>query len=186
MMTIPRRIFAALPIAPAVCLAVLLIATGKAQEPALTFDPPADWIAVPASSPMRVAQFVLPKAAGDAEDAELAVFYFGGAGGTVEANLERWTGQMLQPDGRRSADVATTTTFMTGDLAVTTLDVPGIYAAEVRPGSGMRFHKPEFRLRAAVVETPAGPYFFRLTGPAGTVEAWEEGFVSLLESVRFE
>ena len=108
MMTIPRRIFAALPIAPAVCLAVLLIATGKAQEPALTFDPPAAWIAVPASSPMRVAQFVLPKAAGDAEDAELAVFYFGGAGGTVEANLERWTGQMLQPDGRRSADVATT------------------------------------------------------------------------------
>ncbi len=186
MMTIPRRIFAALPIAPAVCLAVLLIATGKAQEPALTFDPPADWIAVPASSPMRVAQFVLPKAAGDAEDAELAVFYFGGAGGTVEANLERWTGQMLQPDGRRSADVATTTTFMTGDLAVTTLDVPGIYAAEVRPGSGMRFHKPEFRLRAAVVETPAGPYFFRLTGPAGTVEAWDDGFVSLLESVRFE
>lgn len=182
----PRRIRDALPMAPALCLAVLLIATGRAQEPALTFDPPAEWIAVPASSPMRVAQFVLPKAAGDAEDAELAVFYFGGAGGSVEANLERWTGQMLQPDGRRSADVATTAAFMAGELAVTTLDVPGIYAAEVRPGSGMRYHKPEFRLRAAVVETPAGPYFFRLTGPAGTVEAWDERFVSLLESVRFE
>ena len=176
----------ALPIAAAFCLAVLLVPAARAQEPALTFDPPAEWIAVQVSSPMRVAQFVLPKSAGDAEDAELAVFYFGGAGGSVEANLERWTGQMLQPDGRRSADVATTTTFAVGDLAVTTLDVPGIYAAEVRPGSGMRYHKPDFRLRAAVVETPAGPYFFRLTGPAGTVEAWDQRFVSLLESVRFE
>jgi len=177
----------ALPMVTAFCLAILLLpAAGRAQEPALTFDPPAEWIAVQVSSPMRVAQFVLPKSAGDAEDAELAVFYFGGAGGSVEANLERWTGQMLQPDGRRSADVATTTTFMAGDLAVTTLDVPGIYAAEVRPGSGMRYHKPEFRLKAAVVETPAGPYFFRLTGPAETVGAWDESFVSLLESVRFE
>ena len=186
MMTIPRRIFAALPIAPAVCLAVLLIATGKAQEPALTFDPPADWIAVPASSPMRVAQFVLPKAAGDAEDAELAVFYFGGAGGTVEANLERWTGQMLQPDGRRSADVATTTTFMTGDLAVTTLDVPGIYGGRGTPRLGDALPQAGVPAPGGGVETPAGPYFFRLTGPAGTVEAWDDGFVSLLESVRFE
>ena len=185
-MTVLQRKSAALPLAAAVCLAVLPVPTGRAQEPALTFDPPAEWIATQVASPMRVAQFVLPKSAGDAEAAELAVFYFGGAGGSVEANLERWTGQMLQPDGRRSADVATTTTFTVGDLAVTTLDVPGIYAAEVRPGSGMRYHKPEFRLKAAVVETPAGPYFFRLTGPAGTVAAWDERFVSLLESVRFE
>lgn len=167
-------------------LVAVLILAGWAQEPALIFDPPPAWIAVPASSPMRVAQFTLPKAAGDAEDADLIVFYFGGAGGSVEANLERWTGQMLQPDGRRSADVATTTTFTAGDLAVTLLDVPGIYAAEVRPGSGMRYHKPDFRLQAAVVETPAGPYFFRLTGPAGTVDAWDESFVALLEALRFE
>lgn len=170
----------------AVCLATVLTLTARAQEPALTFDPPPEWIAVQSSSPMRVAQFTLPKAAGDAEDADLTVFYFGGAGGSVEANLERWTGQMLQPDRRRSADVATTTTFMAGDLAVTLLDVPGTYAAEVRPGSGMRYSKPEFRLQAAVVETPAGPYFFKVTGPAGTVEAWNDRFVALLESVGFE
>ena len=173
-------------LALAVCLAAVASLTGQAQEPALTFDPPPAWIAEQVSSPMRLAQFTLPKAAGDAEDADLTVFHFGGAGGTIEANLERWTGQMLQPDGGRSADVATTTTFMAGDLAVTLLDVPGIYAAEVRPGSGMRYHKPGFHLKAAVIETPAGPYFFKLTGPAGTVQAWDERFVALLESVRFE
>lgn len=168
------------------CLAALPALAGRAQEPALHFDPPAAWIAAPASSPMRVAQFTLPKAEGDAEDAELTLFHFGGAGGSVEANLERWTGQMLQPDGRRSADLATTTAFTAGDLMVTVLDVPGIYAAEVRPGSGMRYHKPDFRLKAAVVETPAGPFFFKLTGPADTVAAWDEAFTALLESIRFE
>ena len=53
--------------------------------------------------------------------------------------------------------MATTTNFMVGTLAVTQLDVSGIYAAEVRPGSRMRYHKPGYRLKAAVVETPAGP-----------------------------
>lgn len=188
MMIMLRRTLDVLRMAPAVsvCLAALLPLTAGAQEPGLVLDPPAEWIAEPVSSPMRVAQFILPKAAGDAEDADLTIFYFGGAGGTVEANLERWTGQMLQPDGRRSADVATTSEFTAGDLAVTLLDVPGIYAAEVRPGSGMRYHKPDFRLKAAVVETPAGPYFFKLTGPEQTVETWDEPFVALLESVRFE
>ena len=185
-MTILQRRRGAGSIVQVICLAVLLSSTGHSQEPELTFDPPSEWIPLSVASPMRVAQFTLPKAAGDAEDADLTVFYFGGAGGSVEANLERWTGQMLQPDGRRSADVATTTAFLVGELAVTQLDVPGIYAAEVRPGSGMRYHKPDFRLKAAVVETPAGPYFFKLTGPARTVEAWDEPFVALLESLRFE
>ncbi len=177
---------------PAV-VALLVLAVGAshgreaaAQSGALVFDPPDDWISHAASSPMRVAQFTLPKAQADIEDAELIVFYFGGAGGSVEANLERWTNQMLQPDGSSSAEVATTTSFMVGELAVTVLDVPGIYAAEVRPGSGMRYHKPGFRLKAAVVETPAGPYFFRLTGPEQTVRTWDDGFTSLLESVRLE
>lgn len=177
---------------PAV-VAVLALAAGAslgreaaAQQGELVFDRPDDWISQPVSSPMRVAQFTLPKAEADIEDAELTIFYFGGGGGSVEANLERWTSQMLQPDGSSSAEVATTTSFMVGDLAVTVLDVPGIYAAEVRPGSGMRFHKPGFRLKAAVVETPAGPYFFRLTGPEQTVRTWDDGFTALLESVRLE
>ncbi|MXY25095.1 MAG: hypothetical protein F4Y45_11305 [Acidobacteria bacterium] len=157
-----------------------------AQEGSLAFDPPDEWIVEPVSSPMRLAQFTLPRAEGDFEDAELTVFYFGGGGGTVEANLERWTNQMLQPDDSPSADVATTTSFMVGEIAVTLLDVPGIYAAEVIPGSGMRYFKRGYRLKASVVETPAGPYFFRLTGPEQTVRTWEDRFIALLESLRLE
>ena len=164
--------------------------TAIAQEGELAFDPPVEWMQNSVSSPMRLAQFTLPRADGDIEDAELVIFYFGGSGGTVEANLQRWTSQMIQPDGQPSAEVATTTSFTINKdeeaLPVTLLDVPGIYAAAVRPGSGMRYHKPNFRLKAAVVETPAGPYFFKLTGPDRTVLAWNDQFGTFLESVRFQ
>ena len=156
-----------------------------AAQPTLRFEPPDDWIRIESRSPMRVAEFILPKIEGDAEDAELVLYFFGGAGGTVQANLERWTNQMRQPDGRPSADVATTTSFEIGDLPVTVLDVPGIFSAAVRPGSSMRHHKPNFRLKAAVVETPDGPYFFKLTGPDQTVIHWDDRFTTLLESVSF-
>ena len=167
-------------------LALVVNGTALGAQGTIRFDPPAEWIAEESTSPMRLAQFTLPKVEGDAEDGELVVYYFGGEGGTVQANLERWTNQMLQPDGRPSADVATTTSFEIGYMPVTVLDVPGIFSAEVRPGSGMRYHKPGFRLKAAVVETPAGPYFFKLTGPDQTVLHWDGPFTALLESVRFE
>ena len=56
----------------------------------LTFTAPDTWKKVATSSSMRVAQYALPRAAGDTQDAELVVYYFGGSGGTVEANLARW------------------------------------------------------------------------------------------------
>ena len=164
------------------CLAA---SAAVATQGLLRFDPPPDWVRIETSSPSRVAQFGLPRASGDSEDAELVVYYFGGEGGAVEANLERWTNQMLQPDERSSSDVATTTSFEVAGMSVTVLDVPGIYTAEVQPGSGMRYYKRGFRLKAAVVETSAGPYFFKLTGPSRTVTERESAFNALLSSVSF-
>ena len=153
---------------------------------ALKFDAPAGWVSKTPSSTMRVAEYVLPKTGNDAEDATATVYFFGsGQGGTVQANLDRWVGQMTQPDGRPSKDVAKTTTFKTkSGLNVTLLDVSGTYVAEVQPGSAERFNKPGFRLRAAVIETPDGPYFVKLTGPAATVARWDEPFLAFLRSAR--
>src|SRR5687768_11878160 len=49
---------------------------------------PADWKEETPSNKFRLAQFKLPKAEGDPEDVELALFKSPG-GGTVQANLER-------------------------------------------------------------------------------------------------
>ena len=164
----------------------LLYPTWAFAQPTLRYDAPTEWTESPSRSPMRVTQFVLPRVPGDPEDAELVVFYFGGSGGSVDANLQRWIGQMEQPDGRPSFEAAATIGFDAGGLAVTLLEVPGIYVAAVRPGSTERFNKPDYRLMAAVVESPAGPYFFKLVGPDRTVERWDEAFTSFLRNVRVE
>src|SRR6478609_3594726 len=84
---------------PSIAFAALLAA-------GLSFTAPDGWQRAPGSSSMRVAEFTLPRAAGDTEDAQLIVYYFGGSGGSVDANIKRWIAQIEQADGRPSSAVA--------------------------------------------------------------------------------
>lgn len=167
----------------------ILTAGSVLQSPApaghLTFTAPATWRARPAASAMRVAEFVVPKAPGDPEDAELIVYYFGGGGGSADANIDRWIGQVQQPDGSASRDKARHESATVNGLKATMVDVSGTYVAEMRPGSTERYNKPDFRVRAAVLETPRGPYYLKLTGPAKTVAAADGDFRKFLDTVRF-
>jgi hypothetical protein len=159
---------------------ILLFGTQTTQAGTLTFTKPASWTDRAAASSMRVAEFVVPKAAGDSEDGELIVYYFAGGGGSVEANLQRWTSQV------QSTKEPTRTTTTVNGLKLTSLDVSGTYVAEVRPGSGEHYNKPGFRMRAIVVETPKGPYFIKLTGPARTIENASATFDQFLHSLAFK
>jgi hypothetical protein len=151
----------------------------------LNFTAPSSWQTRPAASTMRVAEFVVPRAPGDAEDAELVVYFFGASsGGSADANVDRWIGQMQQPDGSASKDKAQRGAQTINGLKVTTIDVTGTYVAEVRPGAAEHYNKPDFRLRAAVVETPRGPYYVKMTGPAKTMAAADEDFKKFLATLR--
>jgi hypothetical protein len=160
--------------------ALLLLTAGS-----LTFTAPADWKSTPPASRMRVAEFVVPPADGDRESTTVIVYYFGGMGGSADANIERWIGQMQQPDGKPSKDVAIRSDKTINGLKISMIDVAGTFVAEVRPGSAERHNKPGFRMRAAVVETPGGPYFVKLTGPAKTVERASAAFDQFLGSLRY-
>lgn len=152
----------------------------------LTFTAPPEWKVVKTTSSMRVAQYALPHVAGDAQDAELVIYYFGGSGGTVDANIERWIGQMQQPDGKPSSSVAKRETRTVGGMKVTLVDVSGTYTAEMSPGATQHYNNPAFRLRAAVIETSNGPYFIKLTGPAKTVAANDRQFEAFVGSLNFQ
>jgi hypothetical protein len=166
-------------------VSILIALTISVTVPALKYDAPKEWISRPPASSMRVADFTLPKVAADREDASLTIYFFGaGQGGNVQANINRWVGQMAQPDGTPSAQVAKTTTLTANGLKITLVDVSGTYIAEVTPGSTERFNKPGFRQRAAVIETPEGPYFIKLVGPVATVARWDESFLAFLKTVR--
>ena len=149
----------------------------------LTFTTPEGWRQAPGSSSMRVAEFTLPRAAGDAEDAQLVVYYFGGQGGSVDANIQRWVAQMQQPDGKPAVAARRETRTVNG-LTVTLVDVSGTYVAEMAPGAAQRHNNPQFRLRAGVVETPNGPYFIKLTGPEKTVTRWDHAYETFVGSFR--
>ncbi len=170
-------------------LSMLLVITSLAAQTTasgtLRFKAPAEWTVQSTSSSMRVAQYGLPKVAGDAEDGELVVYFFGGTGGSVDANIERWVGQMQQPDGKPSKDVARRSERKVNGLDVTLLDISGTYTAEVRPGSAERHNKPGYRMRTAVVTTPKGPYFVKAVGPAKTVERWNNAFEGFIDSMSF-
>jgi hypothetical protein len=164
----------------------LIVFVSSLSAAGLTFTAPSTWKPVPVSSSMRVAQYALPRAAGDAQDGELVVYYFGGSGGSVDANIDRWIGQMRQPDGRPSSAVAKRDTRTVNGMKVTLIDLTGTYVAEMSPGSGQLHNSPGFRLRAAVIETAKGPYFVKLTGPAKTIGAFEKQYEAFISCAKFE
>ena len=171
-------------------VAVLLTLSGRpgiqsAAARALTYTAPAEWHTRPAGSSMRVAEFVIPRVKGDAEDGELIIYYFGTSAGTVDANINRWIGQIQQPDGSSTKDKARRATRTVNGLTVTTVDATGTYVAEMRPGATEHFNKPGVRLRAAVVDTPRGAYYIKMTGPAATIDAADKAFDAFIGSIRY-
>ena len=174
-----------------VTMLLLMLTASPVAQPAppagtLVYTAPAGWQSRPAASAMRIAEFVVPKAAGDAEDAEVIIYYFGGGGGGADANIERWIGQMQQPDGSASTGQARRESQTINGLKMSMVDVSGTFVAQVRPGATERYNKPGFRLRAAVVDTPRGPYYIKLTGPAKTVDAAGTAFQKFLSTVRYQ
>jgi hypothetical protein len=136
---------------------------------------------------MRAAQYKLPKAEGDSEDASLVLYYFGPSqGGPPQANIDRWIAQIQQADGSSSKDKAKTDMMTVNGLKITTVDVIGTYMAEMAPGSGTAHNDTNYRLRAAVIETPKGNYFLKLVGPAKTVGRWEQSYTDYLKSFEFK
>lgn len=144
---------------------------------------PAAWKAQ-AERPMRAATYTVPKAAGDAEDGECAVFYFGpGQGGGVDANIKRWIGQFDAPGGGPADKLAKTSKAAVNGLPVTRIDLSGTYKPSGGPMMQATASKPGYRLLGAIVEGPEGAIFFKLTGPAKTLAAQQAAFEKLLQSV---
>ena len=138
---------------------------------------------VPPKSAMRKASYEVPRVEGDTEDGELAVFYFGpGQGGTIDANVERWVKQFsdISPgDVKRADREANGLRQHTVEIQNGTFD-----AGQMGMGGGTKGARKNYALEGAIVETPSGTYFFKMTGPARSVAAARAPFFKLLDSVR--
>ena len=131
---------------------------------------------------MRLATYRVPKADGDREDGEVSVFHFEpGKGGDVKSNLERWEKQFS--DVGKSNIRQNEKTI--GGFSVHLLEIDKGTFASGMPG-GPSKPTPGYGLLGAIVETPAGNYFFKLTGPEKTVKAAQRTFFALLESIKVD
>lgn len=156
---------------------------GPVAVSALRFPAQPGWIEEEPSSDMRHAQFRLPAAPGDSEDAQLVVYYFRG-GGTWEANVERWCGQFEQPDGRDSMDIATQSVRTVAGLPAREIELSGTYVAETFPGSDERVNKPGYAMIGGRIEGFEGSWYPKLVGPQATVEHWAPSYRAFLGAIR--
>lgn len=143
----------------------------------IAWDVPAGWETAPNPSAMRKATYKVKRAEGDPEDAEVSVSQ---AGGTVDANVQRWAGQF---EGGGEPKRAQRTL---GDLKVTVVELKGSFKSGM-PGMGPGATKEKWAMLGAIVETPAGtPWFFKMTGPEKTVTAARADFDKLVDSFRLK
>ena len=153
----------------------------EAPAPSVAWKDPPKWARDDGGSPMRKAHYKIRATAGDTDDAEMSVYYFGkGGGGSIDANIDRWKSQFpdaTEGDLKRSERKA-------NGMKQTVVEIQGAFQ-----GGGMGPREPEpkkgnYRMIAAIVETPSGNYFFKFTGPEKTVESERTTFFGLLDSVK--
>lgn len=153
------------------------VAAPEPADPGLDWNVPGKWT-IDLAQGMRLATYVIP-AAGGGQNAECAVYYFGpGQGGGVDANLQRWMGE-FQPlekhDIRKRKP---------NGVQVTRIEARGTYVAHSMRGPEEPAEKQKWALMGAVVEGPKGDIFFKLVGPAATVDAAAKDFDGMLDSMR--
>lgn len=181
-----RTIIPGFRLALAAALILALAATGEAADPAtftvgaFTFKRPAGWTWVPVNSTMRKAQLHVPDPANPAgPGADVVFFHFGeGQGGGVEANISRWLGQFEE----KGAELKSTTE---------STDVKGTKITRVRVASGTfssgmpggpTTPMAGYGLCGAILESPQGDVFIKLTGPADLVKAAAGDFEAMILS----
>ncbi len=149
----------------------------------VAFTAPERWGETQPSSMMRKAQFRVPRASGDAEDGELAVFYFGpGQGGSIDDNVQRWAGQFTDASGQPATP--TTTTRQVNGASVTVVRAEGTYASGLPMGSSTP--KPNYAMLGAIVSGSEAPVFFKLVGPRATIDQAVPEFDALVASFAVE
>ncbi|MEY2558532.1 MAG: hypothetical protein QOE34_1957 [Verrucomicrobiota bacterium] len=157
----------------------LLIAAFAPAEPStapvkvgpFTFALPAAWKQVTPSSPMRKAQLEIGE--GSAKG-EVTFFQFGaGQGGTPADNVARWFAQFPGSEDKRKTE-----TVQAGSVKITFATTEGTFSSGM-PG-GPTTPMTGYALCGAILESPDGNVFIKMTGPETVVKSATEAFKKMV------
>jgi hypothetical protein len=145
---------------------------------------PKDWkhVEQPANS-MRQATYSLPKADGDKEDGDLAVFFFKGGAGTLDQNLKRQRDKFLPADGKDKVDEKLTDVKI-GTNEAKYQDLSGTFKKKPFPMAEKFTPMKEYRQIYVVFDGKEGSYYLNLLGPAKTIEKHKAAFDDLLKAFK--
>ena len=145
----------------------------------LTGSVPKTWKKEKPSNSMRLAQYSLPKAAGDSEDAELSVFAFPGGSGSLKANLARQTAAFVDA-GRTATDKQ----IKVGGQDATLQDVAGTFKKKPFPMADDFKPVENYRQLYVVFEVGKEQVYIKLIGPKDTVAKHKAEFEAFLASFK--
>ena len=152
-------------------------------EEGFSLAAPEGWKRVQPKSSIVETEFAIPSEGEGLQPGRMTVM---GAGGSVQANVDRWYGQFAQPDGSDTKSKATTKKVKLAGCDVTIVDITGTYKdAPAGPfAGGKAVDRPDYRMLAAIVETPdRGNYFLKFYGPGKTVAKYADGFRAMVEGL---
>jgi len=147
----------------------------------LVMQAPAMWKQVEPAISMIEAEFAIEPEDGDEQAGRLTIMT---AGGSVEANIDRWIGQFVASDGGNPADSAKIEEKDIGGAKVHLVDISGTYRDQRGPQAPAT-DRAGYRLLGAIIESPsAGTYFVKFYGPEKTVGANAERFQQFIASLE--
>ena len=160
--------------------ALLCIVASRAEEPTsfevggLKFARPAEWKWIEVTSPMRKAQLKVPGSTPE-QSADITFFHFGagGAGGDVNANVQRWLMQCRSPEG-----AAETEPQEISGTKGTVVSTEGTFSSGMPGGPATQLEN--YALLGAIIEGPEGNVFVKMTGPATLVKSSREKFLAFI------
>jgi len=126
-------------------------------------------------------EFSVPASEGDAAAGRVTVM---GAGGSIDANIDRWYTQFTQPDGSSTREKAKVKKITVDGEDVHVVDIAGTFKDQRGPFAPA-VEREKYRMLAAIVVTKKlGNYFIKFYGPERTVADNEGNFNKLIESLE--
>jgi hypothetical protein len=150
-------------------------AGGEVRVDAITLTAPKAWPRKQPRSSFVQAEFMLPRAEGDKADGRLTVTT---AGGSIEANINRWKGQF-----GGAQENAHEEQIEVGGLQVTFVDFSGDYNDQPGPFAPA-VQRSGYRMLAAIIPVNGQLHFVKAVGPNKTVAAHAEEIKTFIRSVK--
>jgi hypothetical protein len=147
---------------------------------------PASWVRKTPRVRFIEHEFAVPASKGDTEDGRVTVM---GAGGSVEANVDRWIAQFKQADGsetKNQVPEADRKQKIAG-MEVHMIDLSGTYHDMPAPfdPTSKAADRENYRMLAAIIVAPKlGNYFIKFYGPKQTVADHAEEFHKMIAGVQ--